>query len=78
MAVIRALFSKNTEKKNFTPFKCLKRKTTNWFISDSEKTGHPTGMSMARRRNKVGGTDLMDADYGIMNMGDYSDGGEGK
>lgn len=39
--------------------------------------GHATGMSMARRRNKVGGTDLMDADYGIMNMGDNSDGGEG-
>ncbi|XP_055297637.1 uncharacterized protein LOC129566096 isoform X2 [Sitodiplosis mosellana] len=36
--------------------------------------GHATGMSMARRRNKVGGTDLMDADYGIMNIGDNSDG----
>lgn len=34
-------------------------------------------MSMARRRNKVGGTDLLDADYGMMNMGDASDGGEG-
>lgn len=39
--------------------------------------GHATGMSMARRRNKVGGTDLMDADYGIMSIGDNSDGGEG-
>lgn len=39
--------------------------------------GHATGMSMARRRNKVGGTDLMDADYGIMNIGDNSDGGDG-
>ncbi|XP_031627322.1 uncharacterized protein LOC116343422 isoform X2 [Contarinia nasturtii] len=39
--------------------------------------GHATGMSMARRRNKVGGTDLMDADYGMMSICDNSDGGEG-
>lgn len=38
--------------------------------------GHATGMSMARRRNKVGGTDLVDADYGMMAYGDHSDGAE--
>lgn len=37
--------------------------------------GHATGMSMARRRNKVGGTDLVD-DYGMMPYGDNSDGAE--
>lgn len=38
--------------------------------------GHATGMSMARRRNKVGGTDLLDADFGVVHMGENSDGGD--
>lgn len=38
--------------------------------------GHATGMNMTRRRNKVGGTDLTDADYSVINICDNSSGGD--
>lgn len=37
--------------------------------------GHATGMSMARRRNKVGGTDLPDQ-YAVVNLCENSNGGD--